>query len=192
MRLKLLVLCLALLCLGLPARAGQSAYHAYAVALVADLPAGITAREDMEKLLSQMANAARVKAGRKPLTISNDFRVMARAQATDMVLGDFVGHQSVHGDGFHERFVAFAKPEMQYPARGENAARDRQKGGVDKVKAARLFQQWLDSAHHRQNLMMTEYDFISTGAVAKGNHLYAVQVFWAAPAKSSCNLPGLC
>jgi uncharacterized protein YkwD len=46
------------------------------------------------------------------------------------------------------------------------------------TKARRLFRQWLDSTGHRRNLMNRNYRYVSTGAVAIGHHLYAVQIFW--------------
>lgn len=190
-------LLLALLIVFLPAAeaSAKPAYKAYATSIVGKPPAGIKLRPDMEAELNRLVNEARVAAGRRPLTPSPLFRVMARAQAIDMVLGDFVGHNSVRGEGFSVRFNAFADGVV-YAMRGENAARDRQKGGVNNVKAARLFKQWMGSSSHRRNLMTAHYVHVSTGAVQKGNHLYAVQIFWTEPLRSEglsvCNIPALC
>ena len=71
---------------------------------------------------------------------------------------------SRNGYRFSQRFAAFADPAA-VGYHGENAARDRQPGGVDQVKAGRLFGQWLDSSGHRRNLLNPAYAYIATGAV---------------------------
>ncbi len=156
-------------------------YREDAESLVANPPAGIVIRPDLEGAMDGLANEARADKGRKPLTASPLFKAAARAQAIDMALGDFVAHRSRKGHGFSSRFAAFAGDADRFPARGENVARDRIKGPVDGDKARRLFQQWLDSGGHRRNLLGRNYEMISSGAIQKGNHLYAVQIFWAAP-----------
>ena len=155
-------------------------YRVYAEELLSSPPQEITIRVDMEKELDRLLNERRRALGVAPLEISNLFKNMARAQAMDMVLGNFVGHQSVRGDGFAARFEAFADG-VTYQMRAENAARDRLKGPIDQVKAKRLFTQWLNSPSHNRTLQSANYLHVSTGAVAKGNHLYAVQVFWSTP-----------
>ena len=94
---------------------------------------------------------------------------------------------SRNGYRFSQRFAAFADPAA-VGYHGENAARDRQPGGVDQAKAGRLFGQWLDSSGHRRNLLNPAYAYIATGAVQVGHALYAVQIFWqyeAPPATAS-------
>lgn len=173
------VLAVLLLLVGLaaPARASsESVYKTYATGLVAKLPGNISVRADLETYLSALASRARKKEGLKGLTASSRLRIAARAQAADMALGDYLSHYSRNGDSFSVRFAAFA-PDWN-GRRGENAAREPRGGGVDKAKARRLFGQWLDSSGHRRNMMRTDYDFVSTGAVQIGNTLYAVQIFW--------------
>ena len=157
-----------------------SSYRIYAEDNLSSPPAGITIRVDMEVELDRLLNERRRAVGVAPLELSNLFKNMARAQAIDMVLGDFVGHRSVRGEGFDVRFAAFADG-VTYQMRAENAARDRQKGPIDKVKAKRLFTQWINSRSHNHTLQNSQYLHVSTGAVAKGNHLYAVQIFWSTP-----------
>ncbi len=151
-------------------------YLRYARRLLATLPAGVRIRPDLEKILDRLASEARIRAGLAALRASDLARVAARAQAADMLLGDYVGHHSPSGFIFARRFEAVAGPG--HGNHGENAARDRQPGPVDAMKAARLFRQWLESAAHRANLMRREWRFVSTGALARGNHLYAVQIYW--------------
>jgi len=160
-----------------PAVGAAPAYKAYAQGLVKSLPKGAKLRPDLEAYLDALASSARQAKGRKGLVSSALLRTAARAQAIEMLKGNFVGHSSASGYAFKHRFAAFADRDVQ-GNHGENAARDRQPGAVDKTKAQRLFKQWLDSGGHRSNLMNRDYAFVSTGAVEAGGHLYAVQIFW--------------
>jgi uncharacterized protein YkwD len=166
-----------------------SSYKAYGVALNSNLPAGIKVRPDMEAELNRLVNVARKAKGGSALEPSPLFTVMARTQAIDMVLTDKVWHNSARGEKFPTRFAAFSNG-VKYSMSGENAARDRQAGGVDNKKAARLFEQWIKSSSHYRNLMNPGYLHVSTGAVQKGNHLYAIQIFWAQPLKCQGICPG--
>jgi len=159
-----------------PANAYQG-YRAYAEKLLSHLPRGAEFRLDLERVLDQLAVNARRAAGTRPLVPNDLLRNMARAQAVEMLIGNFVGHTSASGYGYHDRFEAYADSYVNGD-HGENAARDRQPGPVDAAKARRLFQQWLDSWGHRHNLMNPIYHFVASGAVAQGHHLYAVQEFW--------------
>ncbi|MGE0211467.1 MAG: CAP domain-containing protein [Parvibaculaceae bacterium] len=189
-RLSCALAFLAALLLAVPAGAAPP-YRAYAEGLVGGLK-GAKLRPDLEAYLDALAASARRKEGRPPLVSSKLLKTAARAQAIEMLKGNFVGHSSAGGYSFKARFAAFGDPEVN-GGYGENAARDRQPGDIDKAKAQRLFGQWLDSSAHRRNLMNRNYGLVSTGAVAVGNHLYAVQIFWEkcapevpAPADGSC------
>ena len=170
-----LVIILTVLWLG-PAQASES-YEDYALRLIRSVPEGIRFRPDLESYLNQLASRTRQRRDRRALEASTRLRPAARAQAMEMLLGDFVGHESKSGHRFAARFEAFAGPG-DHGRFGENAARDRQKGLSDKAKAAALFEQWLESRGHRHNLMYRGYQFVSTGVVQKGNHIYAIQIFW--------------
>ena len=183
MRLNIVRLCLicavAAGCAQLPADTGSAAegYRVFAIQLLRDKPANVAIRSDLEAHLDGLAAEARQAAGRPPLVASDRLRDAARAQALEMLLGDYVGHQSKSGYQFKHRFAAFADPDL-HGNHGENAARDRQNGPVDRAKAQRLFRQWLDSTSHRRNLMDRNYRYVSTGAVEFRHHLYAVKIFW--------------
>jgi uncharacterized protein YkwD len=163
----------------LPVTTGSAsqAYRAFAVELLQHKPPGAVIRSDLEAYLDDLATANRRAAGRDRLIASDLLRDAARAQALEMFKGDYVGHQSQSGYQFKHRFAAFADPWV-HGNHGENVARDRQAGAVDRAKARRLFRQWLDSTGHRRNLMSPTYRYVSTGAVEVGHHLYAVQIFW--------------
>lgn len=151
-------------------------YRIYAHKLLSNLPAGVAVRPDLETYLDRLAVAARRKAGKPPLKPDPLLRQAARAQALDMLKANRLSHSSASGYNFRQRVEAFGGFELG--DFGENGARDRQRGAVDKRKARRLFQQWLDSSGHRKNMMNRYYNYVSTGAVQVGHHLYAVQMFW--------------
>jgi uncharacterized protein YkwD len=152
-------------------------YGAYVEALLAKPSDSVKFRPDLETYLDGLASSTRRGAGRKSLAANERLKRAARAQALDMALGGYVGHESRNGYRFSERFAAFADPAA-VGYHGENAARDRQPGSVDQVKARRLFGQWLDSSGHRRNLLNPAYAYVATGAVQVGHALYAVQIFW--------------
>jgi uncharacterized protein YkwD len=165
-------------CALLPSTASASqAYRAFAIELLQSKPQNVAIRTDLEAYLDGLAAEARRAGGRPPVEASDLLRDAARAQALEMLKGNYVGHQSQSGFQFKQRFEAFADPWV-HGNHGENAARDRQNGAVDRNKARRLFQQWIDSTGHRRNLMDRNYRYVSTGAVEIGHHLYAVQIFW--------------
>ena len=115
-----------------PARAWQG-YRPYADNLISHLPQGAVFRRDLERYLDRLAVAARVAAGHRPIRPDDLLRNMARAQAVEMMIGNFVGHTSASGYQYHDRFEAFADPQV-HGNHGENAARDRQPGGIDEVE----------------------------------------------------------
>ncbi|MEM7424538.1 MAG: CAP domain-containing protein [Pseudomonadota bacterium] len=161
-------------------------YKAYAARLMTSLPDNAIVRPDLEAELARLASAERRRSGRRALASSDAQREGARAQAAEMILGNFVGHHTKAGFDFGDRFRAYM-PGFE-GVRGENAARDRQRGPADRRKARRLFEQWLRSRGHRRNLINPDYSHVSTGVIQIGNHIYAVQIFWekqsAKPANS--------
>jgi uncharacterized protein YkwD len=158
-----------------------SAYRAYAEQITRLPPENVVLRPDLEILLDSLAQQTRATKKRGVLSASPQFKIAARAQAIDMVLGDFVGHNSLKGHSFHARFASFAGDPNRFSSRGENAARERSRGEAGEAKARRLFQQWLDSGGHRRNMLNRSYNRVSSGVVQKGDHLYAVQIFWTEP-----------
>ena len=159
-----------------PANAYES-YQDYALRLMRSLPDGAKFRPDLEAYLNSLASTTRTRRDRRPLEAHTMLRPAARAQALEMLIGNFVGHESKSGYRFKARFEAFAS-EGDHGRYGENAARDRQSGPVDRTKAKRLFQQWIDSRGHRRNLLHRDYRYVSTGVIQKGHHIYAIQIFW--------------
>lgn len=152
-------------------------YEDYALRLIRKIPEDVRFRPDLESYLNKLATETRSRRGRSKVASHTLLRPAARAQALDMLLGDYLSHDSKAGHKFRLRFEAFAGPG-DHGHHGENGARDRQKANVGKAKARAVFQQWMDSVGHRRNLLNRDYKFVSTGVVERGHHLYAVQIFW--------------
>ena len=102
----LLMMMAALWCLAAPADASPR-YKAYAEGLLKNLPDGAVIRPDLEQELNRLAASARSKAGKPPLKASQLLVKAARAQAVEMILGNFVGHTSKSGFRYRNRFEAF-------------------------------------------------------------------------------------
>lgn len=156
-------------------------YSDFAAGLNQNPPEGSKFRPDLEAMLADLANGYRAEKGRKPLTADDEFIVAARAHAADMMLNDFVGHRASTGQDFDSRMRSFVDDITRFPAMAENAARDSQKTPVDAAKVRSLFQQWVKSSGHRRTLTSRNYAYVSTGVIQRGNKIWAVQIFWAAP-----------
>lgn len=175
-----------LFCLGLlglavgarPAVAGR--YLDYAQALAAKPPKGSRYRPDLEGELVALLNAYRAEKGKAPVAADDALRDAARAHAADMMLNGFMGHSSSTGMSFQGRMAAFVGDVTKYPSIGENAARETS-GGSDDTKIRALFQQWVESAPHRKNLVNRSFAFVSTGVIERGDDIWAVQIFFATP-----------
>ncbi len=169
------------------APAQASDYARYAHSVLASLPEIAKARPDLEAYLDKRVSGYRSENGRKRLIASDMLRDAARAQAADMMYSGKSMHVSRKGHKFGDRFGAYVEDIDLFAARGENAASDRRKGPADKAKAERLFQSWLDSSGHRRNLMLRDYEYVSTGVIQRGNELWAVQMFWSKPREPDSN-----
>ena len=167
------------LLLGTAVETGAKTYLEIARGSLKNLPAEARLREDLEAVIASQANAYRQSKGVKALQASPLLRDAARAQAVDMMLNGYVGHRASSGHEFDSRMRAFLGISMGLPQMAENAARDTQKGEADSAKARRLFQQWVESRPHRKSLLNGDYKFVSTGAVQRGNKIWAVQIFFA-------------
>ena len=172
---------------GLPggAPAEAASYREFAAGLAQALPAGAAFRPDIEARLAGLANRLRAGKGRGPLAPDGTFLAAARAHAADMMAHGFIGHQSSTGAGFAARMKAMVGDTSRFPAMAENAARIERRGLSDGARADALFGLWTESRGHRNNLMSRNYAFVATGAVARGDGLWAVQIFSAAPREST-------
>ena len=162
-----------------PAIAGP--YLDYAKGLATHPPKGSKYRPDLEAELVDLLNAYRAEKGKAPISADAAFQEAARAHAADMMLNNFMGHSSSTGMSFQGRMAAFVGDVTKYPSIGENAARETVGEGSLDEKTRALFQQWVDSAPHRKNMVNRSFAFVSTGVIEKGGDIWAVQIFFATP-----------
>lgn len=156
-------------------------YLDYAQRLAARPPKGAQYRPDLEAELVDLLNAYRAEKGKAPVVADAAFQDAARAHAADMMLNGFVGHSSSTGMSFQGRMAAFVGDVTKYPSIGENAARETMGKGSPEEKTRALFQQWVESAPHRKNMVNRSFAFVSTGVIARGGDIWAVQIFFATP-----------
>lgn len=164
-----------------PAYAGG--YRDFVEGLNANPPEGASFRPDLEAVLVALASTYRVEEGKEPITADDTFRAAARAHAADMMLNGFMGHNASTGQSFQGRMQALVGDVTKYPSIGENAARDTQDTPVDEAKARALFQQWVKSRTHRKVMVNRSFRLVSTGVIARGNSIWAVQIFFGTPRK---------
>ena len=162
-----------------PAFAGG--YRDFVEGLNASPPDGSSFRPDLEAVLVSLASAYRVEEGKEPITPDDTFQAAARAHAADMMLNGFMGHNASTGLSFQGRMQALVGDVTKYPSIGENAARDTQDTPVDEDKARALFRQWVKSRTHRKVMVNRSFRFVSTGVIARGNKIWAVQIFFGTP-----------
>jgi uncharacterized protein YkwD len=162
-----------------PAVAGG--YRDFVEGLNASPPDGSSFRPDLEAVLVSLASAYRVEEGKEPIMPDDTFQAAARAHAADMMLNGFMGHNASTGLSFQGRMQALVGDVTKYPSIGENAARDTQDTPVDEDKARALFRQWVKSRTHRKVMVNRSFRFVSTGVIARGNKIWAVQIFFGTP-----------
>ena len=129
----------------------------------------------------------------------SDYMAMLRRRAPYANVAVLAGHSTIRtavmGEAASQRkdatpeeiakMKAMVGDTSRFPAMAENAARIERRGLSDGARADALFGLWTESRGHRNNLMSRNYAFVATGAVARGDGLWAVQIFWAAPREST-------
>lgn len=114
--------------------------------------------------VDSLTDAARKKAGCKPLTVSKRLNTSAQRHATDMAANDFLSHSSSDGTTWIARLKAAG-----YPSPGaENVAR-----GYD--SAAVVVKEWLASPDHERNIVNCAFAKVGIGYANPGS--YWVQDF---------------
>ncbi len=171
------------LLVGLRPAAAAGGYRAFVENLNANPPDGSAFRPDLEAALVSLASAYRIEQGKEPIAADDSLLLAARAHAADMMLNGFMGHNASTGLSFQGRLQALVGDVSKFPSIGENAARDTQDTPVDEAKARALFQQWVKSRTHRKVMVNRSFRLVSTGVIARGNKIWAVQIFFGTPRK---------
>jgi uncharacterized protein YkwD len=167
----------------------RESYAATANRLLSAPSANARYRPDLEALLHTLANRYRARQKAEALRSSSTNQDIARAQAMDMALHEFVGHVASTGQGFDSRVRALRPGILFLPVMAENAAHVSSGEAATGAKAAKMMEQWINSPPHRKTLANRSYRSVATGVVQKGNLLYAVQVFSGPEMTTNLNRP---
>lgn len=124
---------------------------------------------DAELRLVELVNGARLEAGVAPLQPHGALAAVARGHSDDMATNRFFSHVSPTTGDMSDRLAA---AEIPYQRAGENIAFD-----VDVDTAHQAF---MNSEHHRENVLNPDYTHIGVGAVASGDRLLVTQAFMSA------------
>jgi uncharacterized protein YkwD len=124
-----------------------------------------------EVQLLNLANAARARAGLRPLKIDEGLLRAARAHAAQMAFQDRLSHQFPDEPSLRQRISANSTLLMK--REGENVAVARTVNDAHQALMA--------SPPHRENLLNVHYKLAGFGIFHKGNRLYIAQVFGSSP-----------
>lgn len=119
-----------------------------------------------EQEFLKLANQARAKAGGPPLAIDNGLTQAARAHAMKMAQQHSLSHQLRGEPPLMERVNA---SDAHFDSVAENV-------GLD-VSVEGSHQHFLQSRHHRENLLNPAYNLVGFGVVRDGSRLYVTQDF---------------
>ena len=146
------------------------------------LPAGADAVEtdELAALRSHalvLVNAARREHGLAPLAFSDRLNRAAQAHAEDMLARGYYAHVSPEGEDARDRYLAAGGDRWELVA--ENIASCSPCAEVPAETHVEQFQRrWMDSPHHRANILGTGLATFGFGIVAgDGGPIFAVQTF---------------
>ncbi len=134
---------------------------------------------DLSALRSQaldLVNAARREHGREPLSLADPLNEAAQDHAGDMLSRDYYAHVSPEGEDARDRYIA--RGGDRYELVAENIAMCSGCAEVPRASSVEQMQQrWMDSPHHRENILRAGIVQFGYGIVAGEGKLYAVQTF---------------
>lgn len=160
-------------------RRGPLAVAMVAAALVA-VPAAAQTPNDLDQLRQralELVNAARQQHGLSPLRLGDTLNEAAQRHADDMFKRNYYAHASPEGNDVQDRYIAAGGSRWRLVA--ENIARcagcrpPATAGTVEQLQ-----QGWMNSPHHRENILREGLDRFGYGLVNdREQGLYGVQTF---------------
>lgn len=120
--------------------------------------------------LEKYANETRVSLGLNPLTSNGQLTLAAEMKARDMIRNQYFAHTSPQGV---EPWYWFDQAGYIYRFAGENLA-------VGFYESEEVFQAWLNSPSHRENVVNPRFSEIGTAVLegfGENNAMVVVQVF---------------
>ncbi|NDJ34851.1 MAG: CAP domain-containing protein, partial [Chloroflexi bacterium] len=142
-------------------------------------PAELTRLESGEALL-QLGNAVRCEAGLTPVALSEPLSEAAYRHSTDMALNAFFDHAGSDGSDVGTRA---ADAGYSWRAVGENIA-----AGVADARTVHAL--WMDSPHHRDNILNGRYTAMGVGHVLAPDTEYGH--YWTQVFGTTGEEPGTC
>jgi uncharacterized protein YkwD len=160
--------------IGVGAARSDDGVIAFVAVLLADAPP-LPDRAVLEVETEAAINDARVEHGLARLVRSPELAAVARAHSEDMAKRGFFAHRTPEGLGPSDRAKAMG---IRYERLAENIAVNL--GADDPVGVA--VQGWLESQHHRDNLMNAAFVLTGVGiAETEDGELYFTQLFLTPP-----------
>jgi hypothetical protein len=136
------------------------------VILVLTREARAEALSAAEHELVDLINAARSEAGLPALTPDPQLSDVARGHSTDMVQNQYFSHVSPTTGDLGNRLRSSGVP---YRRAGENIALD--------ASVAAAHQAFMDSPHHRENVLEPEWTRVGVGIIQAGNRMMVTEAF---------------
>lgn len=120
-----------------------------------------------EKIIFDLINNARTKAGISKLTTDSNVFKVARLKSQDMVKNSYFSHTS---PTYGSPFQMLKTYGVSYKVAGENIA------GNPSLEAA--VNAWLDSTTHKQNILSNSYNYIGIGVEKSNTYGYIISAMF--------------
>ncbi|GAF22082.1 hypothetical protein JCM19047_1817 [Bacillus sp. JCM 19047] len=132
------------------------------------LPTQQSQEQSIEQEVVRLVNAERAKHGLQPLRENWELSRVARFKSADMRDKNYFSHTSPTYGSPHQMIRDFG---IQYRASGENIA-------AGQTTAQAVFNSWMNSSGHRQNILSPTYTEIGVGYAEGGSYRhYWTQMF---------------
>ena len=127
----------------------------------------VTIQSSAENKILELMNQKRTEAGLKPLTMDNTLLSVARYKSNHMIQNGYFSHTNPDGTTWTNWLK---KIGYKYTATAENIAYN----SYDPVE---LFNQWWNSAGHRENMMNPSYTKVGIGVLYGNGKYMGTQTF---------------
>jgi len=156
-----------IVCLAGPGSAGQQSTNPWAT--IPRPPHAVSAPNDSqaERQLLTLANQARAEAGLAPLELEEGLTRAARRHSALMASEKQLSHELPGEPSMPERLAATSTLELS--AEGENVG--------FAASIAEVHRGFMQSPHHRENLLNPDYNVAGFAAVRDGNRVYVTEDF---------------
>lgn len=132
------------------------------------IPGQNSNQQSMEQQVVSLVNAERAKHGLQPLRENWELSRVARFKSNDMRDSNYFSHTSPTYGSPHQMIRDFG---LSYRASGENIA-------AGQTSAQAVFNSWMNSTGHRQNILSANYTEIGVGYSQGGSYgHYWTQMF---------------